>query len=116
MAASSSLSESDVRKIVRYAITQRIFEEPRPGVITHSAVSRLLAEDSGVHDHVTTCSDDLWQAAAQTCNAMMKFHDSEEPTETVRNESLTFALGGFRFDFALQTFVTWRDWDIGKKG
>ncbi|ROV96535.1 hypothetical protein VMCG_07778 [Cytospora schulzeri] len=83
MAASSGLNESDVRKLVRYAVSQRIFEEPRPGVITHSAASRLLAENPGVHDFVATCSDELWQAAAQTCNAMAKFPGSEEPNETV---------------------------------
>ncbi|ROV99193.1 hypothetical protein VPNG_08247 [Cytospora leucostoma] len=82
MAASSGLAESDVRKLVRYAVSQKIFEEPRPGVISHSAASRLLAEDSGVHDFVATCSDELWQAAAQTCNAMARFPGSEEPTET----------------------------------
>ncbi|KAI1452634.1 S-adenosyl-L-methionine-dependent methyltransferase [Annulohypoxylon moriforme] len=82
MAASSGLAESNVRKIVRYAVAQRIFEEPRPGIIAHSAASRLLAEDPGVHDFVATCSDELWQAASQTCNAMVKFPGSEEPTET----------------------------------
>lgn len=82
MAASAGLAESDVRKLVRLAVTQKIFEEPRPGVITHSAASRLLAEDPGVHDFVATCADDLWQAAAQTCNAMVKFPGSEEPNET----------------------------------
>lgn len=83
MAAASGLVESDVRKLVRFAVSQRIFEEPQPGVITHSAVSRLLAEDPGLHDYVSTFSDELWQAAAQTCNAMTKFPGSEEPTETV---------------------------------
>ncbi|KAI1208033.1 S-adenosyl-L-methionine-dependent methyltransferase [Annulohypoxylon truncatum] len=82
MAKSSGLSESNVRKLVRCAVAQRIFEEPRPGVVAHSAASRLLAEDPGVHDFVATCSDELWQAAAQTCNAMAKYPGSEEPTET----------------------------------
>ncbi|XXH00700.1 hypothetical protein Hte_007050 [Hypoxylon texense] len=82
MAASSGLTESNVRKLVRYAVAQGIFDEPRPGVIAHSAASRLLAEDPGVHDFVATSSDELWQAAAQTCNAMAKFPESEEPTET----------------------------------
>ncbi|KAI1123475.1 S-adenosyl-L-methionine-dependent methyltransferase [Nemania abortiva] len=82
MAASSGLTESNVRKLVRYAVAQKIFEEPRPGIITHSAASRLLAEDPAVHDYVAACSDDLWQAAAQTCNAMVKFPTSEEPFET----------------------------------
>ncbi|KAI0388943.1 S-adenosyl-L-methionine-dependent methyltransferase [Xylariaceae sp. FL0594] len=82
MAASAGIAESDMRKLVRYGVAMRIFEEPRPGVITHSAASRLLAQDAGVHDYIATCSDELWQAAAQTCNAMAKFPGSQEPTET----------------------------------
>ncbi|KAI4595114.1 hypothetical protein KJ359_007089 [Pestalotiopsis sp. 9143b] len=82
MAASSGIPESTVRKLVRYAVTQKIFEEPEPGVIAHSAASRLLAENPGVHDFVATCTGELWQAAAQTCNALVKFPDSEEPNET----------------------------------
>ncbi|KAI8944221.1 S-adenosyl-L-methionine-dependent methyltransferase [Xylaria longipes] len=82
MAASCGVSESDIRRLVRYAVAQRVFEEPRPGVIVHSAASRLLAEDPGVHDYIATCSDELWQAAAQTCNAMTRFPGSQEPTET----------------------------------
>lgn len=89
---SSGLAESDVRKLVRYAVTQRIFDEPRPGVIVHSAASRLLAEDPGVHDFVAACSDELWQAAAQTCNAMANFPGSEEPTETVSVDASSYGL------------------------
>ncbi|GAW18307.1 hypothetical protein ANO14919_077820 [Xylariales sp. No.14919] len=82
MAKLSGLTESDTRKVVRYAVAQKIFEETRPGVITHSAASRLLAQDPGVHDYVAACTDELWQASAQTCNAMEKYPGSEEPTET----------------------------------
>ncbi|KAI1444514.1 S-adenosyl-L-methionine-dependent methyltransferase [Annulohypoxylon stygium] len=82
MAASSGLTENHVRKLVRFAVSQRIFSEPRPGVIVHSAASRLLAEDTGVHDFVATSSNELWPAASQTCNAMVQFPGSEEPTET----------------------------------
>lgn len=86
MAASSGLTENHVRKLVRFAVSQRIFSEPRPGVIVHSAASRLLAEDTGVHDFVATSSNELWPAASQTCNAMVQFPGSEEPTETVSRE------------------------------
>ncbi|KAI0199447.1 S-adenosyl-L-methionine-dependent methyltransferase [Astrocystis sublimbata] len=80
--ASSEISEPDVRRLVRYAIALRVFSEPRPGVIAHSAASRLLAEDAGVHDYIATCSDELWQAAAQQCNAMVRFPGSQEPSQT----------------------------------
>lgn len=90
MADLSGQTESNIRKIVRAAIAQRIFEEPRPGVIIHSASSRLLAENPRVHDYVATISDELWPAAAQTCNAWAKFPGSEEPNETVRRCPLIY--------------------------
>lgn len=64
MAELSGQTASNIRKVVRAGISQRIFREPRPGVIIHSAASRLLAEDPGVHDYVATVSDELWSAAA----------------------------------------------------
>lgn len=88
MAELSGQTESNIRKVVRAAIAQRIFEEPRPGVIIHSAASRLLAESPGVHDYVATVADELWPAAAQTCNAWAKYPGSEEPNETVNAVSL----------------------------
>lgn len=60
-----------------------IFSEPRPGVVTHNAVSRLLAEDQVIHDWVGASTDDLWQAASQACNAIEKFPGSQEANETV---------------------------------
>ncbi|CAJ2513257.1 Uu.00g013760.m01.CDS01 [Anthostomella pinea] len=39
-----------VRRIVRLAIAYRIFRDPRPGVVAHSAASRLLAEDGHIAD------------------------------------------------------------------
>lgn len=79
----SSLPETIVRQIIRHAVTQDIFSETRPGVVAHNAVSRLLAEDQVIHDWVGASTDDLWQAAAQTCNALAMYPDSQEPNEMV---------------------------------
>lgn len=65
------------------AVVQNIFSESRPGVITHNSVSRLLVEDKPLSDWVASSTDELWQAAAQTCNAMAKYPGSQEPTQTV---------------------------------
>ncbi|KAI1380433.1 S-adenosyl-L-methionine-dependent methyltransferase [Hypoxylon crocopeplum] len=82
IATASGLNEATVRQIIRHAIVKNIFTEPRPGVIAHNSVSRLLAEDQAIHDWVGASTDDLWQAAAQTCNAMEKYPGSQEPNET----------------------------------
>ncbi|KAI1427098.1 S-adenosyl-L-methionine-dependent methyltransferase [Xylaria sp. FL1777] len=82
VAAATGLDQGLVRRFVRHAIVKDIFTEPRPGIIAHNAVSRLLAEDQVIHDWVSASTDDLWQAAAQTCNALDKWPGSQEPNET----------------------------------
>ncbi|KAJ4397867.1 hypothetical protein N0V93_002104 [Gnomoniopsis smithogilvyi] len=82
IAAFSGLQETTVRQIIRRAIVKGIFIESRPGVVAHNSVSRLLAEDQVIHDWVGASTDDLWQGATQTCNALEKFPGSQEPNET----------------------------------
>ncbi|KAI0152986.1 S-adenosyl-L-methionine-dependent methyltransferase [Xylariaceae sp. FL1272] len=78
----TGLEQSLVRRIVRHAIVRDIFSEPRPDVIVHNAVSRLLAEDQIMYDWVSINAGELWQAAAQTCNAWHKWPGSQEPNQT----------------------------------
>ncbi|KAI1411312.1 S-adenosyl-L-methionine-dependent methyltransferase [Hypoxylon sp. FL1857] len=77
-----SLREPNVRQIFRHAIALNIFSEPRPGTVAHNATSRLLAEDQVIFDWTATNTNDLWQAAAHTCEAWEKYPESEEPNET----------------------------------
>ncbi|KAI3322493.1 putative O-methyltransferase [Xylariaceae sp. AK1471] len=82
LAAASGLNETHVRKLLRHAMTQRVFCEPRPGVVAHTASSRVLVEDSGLFSCVRLGTDDLWRAACYTGDAMAQFPGSEEPNET----------------------------------
>jgi hypothetical protein len=77
------VSEDDVRRILRHAMIKRIFKEPRKGVVAHTAASSLLAHDSQTADWVGASTDELWQAASQTINAMVKYPGSQEPNQTV---------------------------------
>lgn len=82
IAKTCGLGESDTRRLLRHATVKNIFTEPRPGVIAHNGVSRVLAENPQLVDWMGASTDDLWQAASQTINAMVKCPDSEEPTES----------------------------------
>lgn len=82
IAKACGLDESMTRRLLRYAMTKNIFQEPRKGVVSHTAASRLLAEDSQLHDWVGASTDELWQAAAQTINALVKYPGSQEPNQT----------------------------------
>ncbi|KAI6080974.1 putative O-methyltransferase [Hypoxylon rubiginosum] len=82
LAAISGLHEVHLRKILRLAIAQHIFCEPRPGVVAHSAVSRLIAENKVLADWLRYSTDDLWHAAYHMGDAMARYPGSEEPGET----------------------------------
>lgn len=86
LAAKVGLGETHIRKLVRHAITQKIFTEVRPGVIAHSACSRLIAEDETVSSYLRFKTDDLWHSAFHLCDAVAKWPGSEEPTQTVSCE------------------------------
>ncbi|RYP60843.1 hypothetical protein DL771_010354 [Monosporascus sp. 5C6A] len=102
IAATTGLKEINVRQIIRHSIVKDIFAEPRPGIVSHNAVSRLLAEDEVIHDWVGASTDDLWQAASQTCNALEKYPGSEEANETLFSQ---FPDRARRFGNAMRSFT-----------
>ena len=116
IATTTGLDQGLVRRFIRHAIVKNIFLEPRPGIVTHNAVSRILAEDNVVHDWVGASTDDLWQAAAQTCNAIDKWSASQEPNETV-SEDIHLIRRIRSFDlFNRQTLISSRGlrWQMGR--
>lgn len=83
IAERSGINEGDVKRILRHSMTKRIFKEPRKGTVAHTAASKLMAEDTQMADWVGANTGELWQAAAQTVPAMLKYPGSQEPNETV---------------------------------
>ncbi len=110
LAAASGLHETHVCKLLRFAMAQRIFCEPRPGIVAHSAASRALAENQGLHNWLRFSTDDLWHAAYHTSSAMAKYPGSEEPNETdfaMSNQSDKSMFGFFTENpECLQRFAT----------
>lgn len=60
IAKAVNLDELNVRRFIRHAITNRIFKEVSPGVVAHTAISRVLAEDKPMQDWVGFCTEDMW--------------------------------------------------------
>ena len=54
------LDELNVRRLMRHAMTNRIFREVNPDVVAHTAASRVLAEDPVINDWIGFCTDDIW--------------------------------------------------------
>ena len=82
LATKCGLSETNLRRIVRFAIAyHRVFQEPRKGHVSHSAASRKLAEDANAKACLGYMFDEVWQSFAHTVEAMEKFR-SDEPNKS----------------------------------
>ncbi|OCL11850.1 O-methyltransferase [Glonium stellatum] len=77
----TGLDEVNLKRLVRHAMTNRIFKEPKDGYVAHTAASRLLVDDPQMIDWVGLCSADFFPAAAHTVDAMVKYPGSQEPGE-----------------------------------
>ena len=87
LAASVGIDHSAFARGLRLGIAHRIFREPRPGVIAHSAASRQIAEDARVADWLGAHVDDMWPAAQKVVDALVKWPQAEEPNETAWDHS-----------------------------
>ncbi|PTB40951.1 uncharacterized protein TrAFT101_006102 [Trichoderma asperellum] len=92
-----SLSVLDLRRLVRHAITNRIFAEPEKGFVAHSRTSRLIREDAPLRNWVGFMCNDLWLPLANVIPAMKKWPASEESTETGVNLAYKQDLPWFDF-------------------
>jgi hypothetical protein len=76
------VDEVNIRRLIRHAMTNRIFRESRDGYVAHTAISRVLLEDANMADWVGVCSAEFFPAAARTVDALQKYPASQEPTQT----------------------------------
>ncbi len=65
IALSCGLSEFDVRRLLRTAMTYHIFHEPRPGVVAHTAASKFLAVAPGMDDSIALITEENWTSASK---------------------------------------------------
>lgn len=83
LATKLGMDSAAVTNVLRLGIAFRVFKEPRPGVIAHSAASRQLAENALIADWVAVTSGELWPAAQNVVDALAKWPKAAEPNQTV---------------------------------
>ena len=83
LAASIGLDEGAVTRILRMGIAHRIFQEIRPGFISHSAASRQLADDPRALGWASVNVNEMWPAAEKLVEALEKWPEAAEPNQTV---------------------------------
>ena len=69
----SGLSVSHTRRILRHAITHRIFREPRKGTVAHTAASLYLVTNPSMREWVGMVSEEMWPTATKACSRSTRF-------------------------------------------
>lgn len=82
IASKTGLSETNTRRLLRHAMTNRIFSEPTPGTVAHTAASRVLAQDPAIGSWVGFCVEDIWPAASRVVDALDRYPEAADPTKT----------------------------------
>ncbi|KAI8629700.1 putative O-methyltransferase [Xylariaceae sp. FL1651] len=82
LAARVGVDEAALCRILRLGIAHRVFREPRPGAIAHSAASRQIVDDQAMADWVSSNVNDMWPAAEKVVDALAKWPLAEEPNQT----------------------------------
>ena len=59
IAAKVGIDEMNVRRFLRHAMTNRIFKEVSPGVVAHTAASKVIAEEKSMQDWLGFCTEDM---------------------------------------------------------
>ncbi|KAI1211465.1 S-adenosyl-L-methionine-dependent methyltransferase [Annulohypoxylon truncatum] len=83
MSKFSGLNVNTVQRVVRHAIiNHNFFQEKTPGVITHSALTAIVAQDEMARAAIIVELDEFWPSAPKMADAMEKWPNSEENNET----------------------------------
>ena len=66
LARACSIDEVNLRRVLRFAMAfHHVFQEPRKGMVAHSAASRMLAEDPLALAMVGFMYDEVWPSFAK---------------------------------------------------
>lgn len=72
----------NLARILRHAMTNNVFQEPSPGVIAHTATSRLLAEDENLRAWLGFHLEEIFPASAHVLEALTKHPEATSLTRT----------------------------------
>ncbi|KAF2822841.1 putative O-methyltransferase [Ophiobolus disseminans] len=82
LATNLEVAETPLKQILRMGIAHRVFSEPRPGILTHSAASRLIREDEDIRARVGAGVEKLWLAAGRIVDALERWKGRGNTEET----------------------------------
>ncbi|OCL08126.1 S-adenosyl-L-methionine-dependent methyltransferase [Glonium stellatum] len=85
LASACGIDKKDCERLIRHALTNRIFTESSKGVIAHSAMTQAIANVPLLREWIEETCENMWSSAPRIVSAMAKWPGSEEPNETAFN-------------------------------
>ncbi|EDO00422.1 hypothetical protein SS1G_14292 [Sclerotinia sclerotiorum 1980 UF-70] len=104
VAQKTGLDEQIITRILRHAITMRVFDEPQPCILVHTRTSKMLA-NSVVNDWLKVGTEEMWPAAVKGFSLS---NNAIEPIYTLVGSSPERAV---RFANAMKVFSTRPEYD-----
>ncbi|KAK4455245.1 S-adenosyl-L-methionine-dependent methyltransferase [Podospora aff. communis PSN243] len=72
-----------VRRLLRYAMTMRVFCEPEPDMVAHTRISKALANsDIPLNEWLRVGTHEMWPASVKMLDAVQNYPSASEPNET----------------------------------
>lgn len=93
------IPRSYIHRILRHAMTRRIFWEPTPGYVAHTASSAAVAQDSSLSAWIGHNIDEIGRALSWQAEALDKWGDTEDPSKTAFCLATQLPEGSTVFDF-----------------
>jgi hypothetical protein len=85
LAAQVPLTERQLRRILRHAMTRRFFAESRPGYVVHTSLSATIARLPKLVSWIGHNIDEIGSASSRMIDAIEKWGDSQDPCQTGYN-------------------------------
>jgi hypothetical protein len=82
LATSVGINASTLRQLLRAAMTFHLFQEKRPGYVSHSSVTQLLLDDPVLHDCTGFTTEDLIPAFLGIVDALLKYPAADDPSKS----------------------------------
>lgn len=85
VAAATGVDEDHSKRMLRHAMTNRLFREPEPGRVAHTAASALLVRSKALNNWVGYTTEESFPVSAKVVEAYEKFGPSQKPNESAYN-------------------------------
>ncbi|KAF2163211.1 hypothetical protein M409DRAFT_68527 [Zasmidium cellare ATCC 36951] len=76
------LNVIDLRRLVRHAMCNHIFREPRTDYVAHTATSKLLAESELMQNFVGITMEEKFRASGRVVDALQKYDGAHSPEQS----------------------------------